>query len=296
MPSLRPWVKLYRKASPEWDALPPSVQAMGEHFLRFTDDEWVLALPGRRAVHLEVGRLIGAEGNERRRLGPIIAILMEDGFLVPHERGLLIRSFVRIQNVPSASPASTQRAAGASPAGVQEVPSVSPGGAQRAPSVRPACAQVTPNPSESHDTGSESAGVYLALDKEREVDRDLDIEGGGERLAQADQARHGDPWRQAAREGFARGMDRVALAMPMDPDFKRLGAALSDEFSGLDVDGDREQVVAWVEAKARRWRTTRRDRQMRVRYFLEWYLAQPRAGSRARADQGAALSREEMAL
>jgi len=91
------WIRLYRRASPQWEILPLSVRGLGTELLRHVEQttgtlalgkEWFPALC----------RLVGAHPQERRRVKADFAALVADGFCSVDENGVItVRNFVEAQ-------------------------------------------------------------------------------------------------------------------------------------------------------------------------------------------------------
>src|SRR6185369_16948307 len=75
------WVRLYRRCSASWEALPVSARGLGDELLRICDDDGRLYV-GTEDIGSAVYRLVRGHVFEMDRIHQDTCILRDDGFLI----------------------------------------------------------------------------------------------------------------------------------------------------------------------------------------------------------------------
>lgn len=94
---LESWRKLYRTLPPSWLMLPLSARGLGDELIKYVDDTGVFALPAGEPMVDAVCRIMSAHRSERARVAKDLDALLDDGYLIRGESGLVIRNFVVAQ-------------------------------------------------------------------------------------------------------------------------------------------------------------------------------------------------------
>lgn len=92
-----PWVKLYRRITPEWLSLPLSARGLGRELLVYADDRGLLVTCRQRAMIEQLSRRLAVNDSEIPCLRRDVKLLLDVGYLVYDQGSLIIRNYSKAQ-------------------------------------------------------------------------------------------------------------------------------------------------------------------------------------------------------